>query len=158
MKVSVPAGNAFFDISRVVRHWIDTDVLQHDHRRTPLDNAEEDVVVTGPLERDVESETVVIKRQRGGDILYDEEWRNAGNFWFSHVSFRFPNFHAEFCFDSNILDLLMIDKPSAISPVTYPLRAEYRKQMGNGGVCRACCPMLRCRILDESPACQSSIL
>ena len=84
MKVSIPAGNAFFDISRVVRHWIDTDVLQHDHRRTPLDNAEKDVVVTGPLKRDVKPEAVAIKRQRGGDILYDEERRNAGNFWFSH--------------------------------------------------------------------------
>ena len=85
MKVSVPAGNAFFDIARVVRHWIDTDVLQHDHRRTPPDNAEEDVVVTGPLKRDVEPETVAIKRQRGGDILYDEEWRNAGNVRFKLV-------------------------------------------------------------------------
>jgi hypothetical protein len=53
----------------------------------PLDNAEEDVV-SGPLKRDVEPETVAIKRQRGGNIPDDEEWRNAGNFWFSHVSFR----------------------------------------------------------------------
>jgi hypothetical protein len=37
------------------------------------------------LKRDVEPETVAIKRQRGGDTLDDEEWRNAGNFWFSHV-------------------------------------------------------------------------
>ena len=85
MKVGVPAGNTFFDISRVIRHWIDTDVLQDDRRATPPDNAEEDVVVTGPLKRDVEPETVAIKSQRGGDILNDEEWRNAGNFWFSHV-------------------------------------------------------------------------
>src|SRR5580765_2902385 len=90
IKVGVPAGNALFDISRVVRHWIDTDVLQHDHRRTPPDNAKEDVVVTGPLKHDVEPETVAIKRQRGGDILNDEEWRNAGNFWLSHASF--PSF------------------------------------------------------------------
>src|SRR5580700_8793323 len=90
MKISVPAGNAFFDISCVVGHWIDTDVLEHDHRRTPLDYAEENVVVTGPLKRDVEPETVAIKRQRGGDILDDEERRNAGNFGFSHVSFLCP--------------------------------------------------------------------
>src|SRR5947209_8580911 len=87
MKVSVPARNAFLDISRVVRHWLDTHVLQHDHRRTPLDNTEEDVVVSGPLKGDVESETVAIKRQCGGDILHDEERRNAGNFWLTHVSF-----------------------------------------------------------------------
>src|SRR5580765_959682 len=96
IKVGVPAGNALFDISRVVRHWIDTDVLQHNHRRTPPDNAEEDVVVTGPLKRDIEPETVAIKRQSCGDILNDEEWCNAGNFWFSHASFLFsPDFQAE---------------------------------------------------------------
>ena len=49
MKVSAPTGNAFFDIARVVWHWIDTDILQHDHRRTPPDNAKEDVVVSGSL-------------------------------------------------------------------------------------------------------------
>ena len=81
----------FFDISRVVRHWIDPDVLQHDRRRTPPDNAEEDVV-TRPLKRDVEPETVAIERQRGGDILYDEERRNAGNFRFRQVSFP-PNLY-----------------------------------------------------------------
>src|SRR6267142_6964040 len=77
MKVSIPAGNTFFDISRVIRHWIDTDVLQDDHRGTPPDNAEEDIVVTGPLKSDVEPETVAIKRQRRRDIFYDEEWCNA---------------------------------------------------------------------------------
>src|SRR5436190_8179948 len=87
MKVGVPAGNAFFDISCVVRHGIHTNVLHYDHRRASLDNAEEDVVVTGSLKRDVKPETVAIKRQRYGDILYDKEWRNAGNFCFSHVSF-----------------------------------------------------------------------
>ena len=50
MKVCVPAGDAFFDVSRVVRHWIDTDVLEHDHRRAALDNAEEDVVRSRALE------------------------------------------------------------------------------------------------------------
>ena len=85
MKISVPAGNAFLDISRVVRHWIDTDGLQNDHCGTPLDNAEEDVVRVGPLKRDVEPETVAIERQRGGDIPDDEERRDAGNVWFSHV-------------------------------------------------------------------------
>ncbi len=95
MKISVPAGNALFDISRVVRHWIDTDVLEHDRRRTPLDNAEKDVVRVGPLKRDVEPETIAIERQRGGDIPDDEERRDAGNVWLGHVSFhrRFANQH-----------------------------------------------------------------
>ena len=83
MKISVPAGNAFFDISCVVRHRIDTNGLQDDRRPTPLDNAEEDVVRFGPLKRDVEPETVAIKRQRGGDILDDEERRDARNVWFN---------------------------------------------------------------------------
>src|SRR5215212_641216 len=77
VEVSVPAGPAFLDISLVVRQWIDANVLEHDHRGTPLDNAEEDVVRGGSLERDVEPETVAIKRQRGGDIPGDEERRNA---------------------------------------------------------------------------------
>src|SRR5262245_47814957 len=84
MKEGVPAGNAFLDVSRVVRHWIDTNGLQDNRRPTPLDNAEEDVVFTWPLKRDVEPETVAIKRQRGGDIPYDEERRDAENLWFSH--------------------------------------------------------------------------
>src|SRR5262245_10256618 len=90
MEVGVPAGDAFFDVSRVVRHWIDADVLEHDHRSAALDNAEEDVVRFGSLKGDLEPETVAIKRQRGGDILDDEERRNAGDLWFGHVSFHPP--------------------------------------------------------------------
>src|SRR5688500_3923727 len=93
MEVSVPAGNALFDIARVVRHGIYTNGFHHDHRRTPLNNTEEDIVLTGSLKRDAEPETVTIKRQCGRNILYDKEWRNAGNFCFSHVSFSFPNLH-----------------------------------------------------------------
>src|SRR5687768_18440340 len=95
MKVGVPAGPALFDVSLVVRQWIYTNVLEHDHRGTPLDNTKKYVVRVGPLKRDVEPETVAIKRQRGGNILDDEERGNAGNVWFSHVSFHravFANF------------------------------------------------------------------
>jgi len=90
MKVGVPAGNALFDISCVVRDRSDTNALQNDHRRTSLNNTEEDVVVTGSLKCDVKPETVSIKRQRYGDIPYDKEWRNAGNFCFSHVNSSIP--------------------------------------------------------------------
>ena len=68
IEVGVPAGDAFLDVSRVVRHGIDADVLEHDHRRAAPDNAEEDIVRFGPLKRDVEPETVTIERQGGGDI------------------------------------------------------------------------------------------
>src|SRR5687768_15418472 len=88
VEVGVPAGAAFFAISLVVRQWVYTDVLEHDHRGPPLDNAKKDVVRVGPMKRDVEPETVAIERQRGGDIPDDEEWRDAGNVWFGHVSSR----------------------------------------------------------------------
>src|SRR5215831_14779316 len=84
MKEGVPAGNTFLDISRVVRHRLDTNVLQDDRRRPPLDNAEEDVVLSGPLKRDVEPETVTIKRQRSGNILHDEERCNPRDCRLSH--------------------------------------------------------------------------
>ena len=84
VEVRVPAGPAFLDVSLVVRQWIDANVLEHDHRGTPLDDAEEDVVRVGPLKRDVEPETVAIKRQRGGDVLDDEERRDAGDVWLGH--------------------------------------------------------------------------
>src|SRR5258708_34979695 len=103
MDVSVPAGPAFLDVSLVVRQWFYTNVLERDHRGTPLDNAEEDVVRFGPLKRDVEPETVAIKRQRGGGILDDEEWRNAGKFRFSHVNFfrrLLRNFNTSACLAS----------------------------------------------------------
>src|ERR1700745_3880711 len=79
MEVGVPAGDAFLDVSRVVRHCIDADVLEHDHRSAALDNAEEDVVRLGPLKRDVEPEAITIERERGGDITHDEERRNPGD-------------------------------------------------------------------------------
>src|SRR5918992_5969456 len=42
VEVSVPAGPAFFDVSLVVRQWIYANVLEHDHRGTPPDDAEKD--------------------------------------------------------------------------------------------------------------------
>src|SRR5919108_2985049 len=67
--VSVPARPAFFDVSLVVWQRVNTNVLEHDHGGTPLDNAEEDVVRLGPLKRDVEPKPVAIKRHRSRDIL-----------------------------------------------------------------------------------------
>ena len=77
MEVGVPAGDAFLDVTRVVRPRIDAYCLEHDHRASALNNAEEEVVRFGPLKRDVEAETVAIKRQRGGNMVHDEERRNA---------------------------------------------------------------------------------
>ena len=86
MEVGVPAGDALLDVSCVVRHWIDADGLEHDHRTAALDNAEEDVVRFGSLKRNVEPEKVAIKRQRGRNIIHNEERRNTRDFWFSHMS------------------------------------------------------------------------
>src|SRR6476646_3550314 len=93
MEVGVPAGDTLFDVSCVVRHWINTDGLKHDHRGAASDNAKEDVFGFGALKRDVEPEKVTIKHQCGGDMIHDEERRNTGDFWFSHVSFHhaFPD-------------------------------------------------------------------
>jgi len=62
IEVGVPAGDAFLDVSRVVRHWSYADVLEHDHRSAAPDNPKEDVVGFGPLKRNVKPETVAIKR------------------------------------------------------------------------------------------------
>src|SRR5262245_52101798 len=86
IEVGVPAGDAFLDVSSVIWHRIDADVLEHDHRRAASDNAEENVVRCGTLKGDVEPETVAIKRQRGWDTLDDEEWRNAGDFGLGHAA------------------------------------------------------------------------
>jgi nucleoid DNA-binding protein len=76
-------------VSFRVRKRSDTDILEHDHRGTPLDNAKEDVA-GGPLKRNLEPETIAIERQRGGDIPDDEERRNAGDSCCSHMSFHRP--------------------------------------------------------------------
>jgi hypothetical protein len=89
IEVGIPAGDTFFDVSCVVQHWIDTDGLKHDHRGATSDNAKENSIRLGPFKRDFEPEMVTIKRQRGGDMIHNEERRNAGDFWCSsHVSFH----------------------------------------------------------------------
>ena len=67
-----------------IRKRIHADILEHDHRGAPLDNAEEDVV-RGPLKGNVKSAPVAIKRQCGGNIPDNEEWRNARDSCFRHV-------------------------------------------------------------------------
>src|SRR5262245_51210707 len=89
MKIRIPSGDAFLDVSRIVRHRIDTDVLQDDRRTASLDDAEENIVGLGPLEGDVETKTVAIKRQRGGDVFDDEEGGNAGDFCLCHEPLTF---------------------------------------------------------------------
>src|SRR5690242_20600067 len=54
----------------------------------PRRNAKEDVIRLRPLKRDVESETVTIKRQYGRDMIHDKERRNAGDVWLDHVTFE----------------------------------------------------------------------
>ena len=101
MNVCVPTGNAFFDIPSVVRHGLYTDFFYNDHRSPSLDNAEENVLVTGPLECDIEAETIAVKRQCDGDISDDKEWCNACNLCFGRVRL---NHNIEFsCADNSIL-------------------------------------------------------
>src|SRR5947207_2436024 len=58
VKVSVPASDTFFDVSRVVRQWVYANVFKHDHRTASLNDPEEDIVRRWPLEGDLESKLV----------------------------------------------------------------------------------------------------
>src|SRR5258705_7139992 len=87
VEVSVPARPAFLNVSLVVRQGFYTHILDHDHRATPLHNAEKDVVRVGALKRDLEPETVAIKQQRGGGLLCDEKQPRAPKIWVYHISF-----------------------------------------------------------------------
>jgi len=60
----VPAGDTFLDVSRVVRHWSYANVFHQDLRTAPANDAEEDVVRLRPLEGDLESKAVSVKRKR----------------------------------------------------------------------------------------------
>src|SRR5947207_2945056 len=60
----VPAGDTFFDVSRVVRHWSYANVFEQDLRTASANDAEEDVVRSRPLEGDLKSKPVSVKRKR----------------------------------------------------------------------------------------------
>src|SRR5436305_183629 len=60
VKVCVPAGPR---LSPVVRQWIYANILEHDTRTASANDAEEDVV-SGPLEGDLKSKPVPVKRKR----------------------------------------------------------------------------------------------
>jgi hypothetical protein len=60
LAIRVAACDALLDASRVVRYWIDADVLEHDHCAARFDNSEEDAVRVGPLETDVGHEPVAM--------------------------------------------------------------------------------------------------
>ena len=69
----IPARDALFDISCVVRHGSNADGFHQDLRPAPANDAEENVVRFGPLEGDLKSEPVAIERQRGGHVVNDKE-------------------------------------------------------------------------------------
>jgi hypothetical protein len=60
----VPAGDTFFDVSLVVRQWSYANVFEQDLRTAPANDAEEDVVRSRPLEGDLKSKPVSVKRKR----------------------------------------------------------------------------------------------
>jgi hypothetical protein len=79
-----PKGLCFFDVPRVVRHGIDTNLFQDDHRPSVLYNAKENIVFTEPTEGNVEPELIVIEVQSVWNILYDEERGDGADLWFGH--------------------------------------------------------------------------
>src|SRR6185369_16363838 len=81
----VPAGDSFFDVSRVVRHWSHANGFHQDLRTAPANDAEEDVVRSRPLEGDLKSQPVSVKRKRGRHVTHDKKRRDAGNLYLCHV-------------------------------------------------------------------------
>src|SRR5258707_3265319 len=73
VKVSVPTCRG---LSIVVREWIYTDVLEHDHRAAPAHDAKERIV-SGLLKGDLKSKLVAIKRKCCGSVMHDEEGGDA---------------------------------------------------------------------------------
>ena len=69
VKVSVPTCRW---LSLVVREWIYTDALEHDHRATPAHDAKE-WIVSGLLKGDLKSKLVAIKRECCRGVMHDEE-------------------------------------------------------------------------------------
>src|SRR6185503_16285767 len=82
----VPAGDTFFDVSRVVRHWSYAYVFHQDLRTAPADDAEEDVVRFRPLKGDLKSKPISVKRKRGRYVTDDKKRRDGGNLCLCHVN------------------------------------------------------------------------
>ena len=59
----VPASDTLFDVSRVVWHWSYANVFEQDLRSASANDAEEDVVRLRPLEGDLKSKPVSVKRK-----------------------------------------------------------------------------------------------
>src|SRR5262249_22659101 len=76
IEVGVPTSDTLLNVSRVVRHRVDADGLEHDHRGAAADDAGEDAARFRPLKHDVEPEPIAVERKCGGDILHDEERRD----------------------------------------------------------------------------------
>jgi hypothetical protein len=60
----VPAGGTFLDVSRAIRCGGYANIFQQDLRTAPANDAEEDVVRFRPLEGDLKSKPVPVKRKR----------------------------------------------------------------------------------------------
>jgi len=58
------SGRYFFYVSLVVRQWSYANVFEQDLRTASADDAEKDVVSSGPLEGDLKSKPVSVKRKR----------------------------------------------------------------------------------------------
>src|SRR5678816_494643 len=69
----VPAGDTFLDVSRVVRHGRDANGFHQDLRTAPANDAEEDVVKLRPLEGDLKSKLVSVKRKRCRYVAHDKK-------------------------------------------------------------------------------------
>src|ERR1039458_1931353 len=71
-------------LSLVVWERTYANTLKQDHRSTAAHNTEERII-SGLLKCDIKAEPIAIERKRCRGILHDEEWRDAANFWLSHM-------------------------------------------------------------------------
>src|SRR6185295_11966817 len=64
VNVGIPARDTLLHVSRVIRSWRHADRLQQDLSTALANDPEKDVVRRRPLERDLESKPVPVKRKR----------------------------------------------------------------------------------------------
>jgi len=110
MEIRVPASDALLDVPRVVQHWIDAHVLEHDHRGAALDNTEEDVVRVCFRGRKVNLSHVFAGQSVGVTQVGERTWLVT----FRHYDVGY--------FDDEACRLVPIGNP--FGPKVLPLRSE----------------------------------
>ena len=62
----------FSDVPRVIWHWLDADLLEHQHRSVALYDTEKNIIRLRPLERDLKIELVAVERKRRRNRVHND--------------------------------------------------------------------------------------